>query len=245
MNATVFGRKDVPGPTGRMVLYAEVTATISTSPRHTMVIAVVVAGFFAWWGAHVPVQRLPEAGPVVWIGADGQAQAVRQVFVPPLPSLSTIRLAAEVSAPSRLLWTLDLASETDPRRLGRRVGAGAVDLAPGRATSELVVSPPQIATGQQATLVLWFEGAGAASARVAASGLDAYPGRLEEGSASRFGDLRLAVSGLNLYSDLRLRLLHAPPWLRAPVVPVAAILIFLAALTWFIADVTSARGEQG
>lgn len=228
-----------------MVLYAEVTATISTSPRRTTAIAVVVAGFFAWWGAHVPVQRLPEAGPIVRMGAEGPSRAVRQVFVPPLPSLSRIRVAAEVGAPSRLLWTLDLASETDPLRQGRRVAAGGVDLAPGRATCELVVSPPQNVTGQQATLVLWFEGDGAASARVEASGLDAYPGRLEEGGASRFGDLRLAVSGLNLYSDLRLRLLLAPPWLRAPVVHVAAIVIFLAALTWFIADVTSAPGEQG
>jgi hypothetical protein len=228
-----------------MVLYAEVSTSSSMSWRRTGLIGVAVAGCFLWWGLRTPRLPMPGAGPAVEVGAEGPAHAIRQVFVVPVSTLSSVKVTVRADAPVRLAWTLDLASQNDPFRRGRRVAAGAVDVADGRRAVTLKVDPPASTTRSEAALGLWFEGAGAGRAMVESSGLDAYPGRFGVGDTTRFGDLRLEVSGLNLYSDLRVRLSSAPPWLRAPLVHVTAIVIFLAAITGFIAEVTAARGEQG
>jgi hypothetical protein len=213
--------------------------------RRTGVIGVVVAGCFLWWGFRAPARQMPGAGPVVAIGADGPTHAIRQVFVAPVSTLRSVTLIVRAETPVRLAWTLDLASQSDPFRRGQRAAAGAVDVAGGHRAVTLALDSPASTIGREATLGLWFEGDGAGRATVESSGLDAYPGRLGVGEATRFGDLRLEVSGLNLYSDVRVRLSSAPSWLRAPIVHVAAVVIFLAAITRFIAEVTAASGERG
>lgn len=223
----------------------KVAAPVPMPSRRTVVIAIAVAAFFGWWGLRAHGTALPAAGPVVWVGADGAARAVRQVFLPGVTRVSALVVRVRADAPTRLAWAIDLAPTADPLRRARQVAAGAVAIAAGQSAYMLRVDPPAPVTGREATVRLWFDGPGASGARLESSGLDAYPGRFDVAGASRFGDLRLAVSEPNLYSDLRLRLSKAPGWLRWPPVHLGALVIFLAAITGFIADVTSARGEQG